>query len=96
MAQSAARLKEAAKLGFNRAIVPEAARSEMAEPSLKVTDVTVLRASSRTLPHAVKHPARQNCWTRRVTAPSAPRYIRRIKTGSGGPPRHPAASAEMG
>ncbi len=42
VAQSAARLKEAAKLGFNRAIVPEAARSEMAEPSLKVTDVNSL------------------------------------------------------
>jgi DNA repair protein RadA/Sms len=39
VAQSAARLKEAAKLGFNRAIVPDAARSELAEPSLKVTDV---------------------------------------------------------
>jgi DNA repair protein RadA/Sms len=42
VAQSAARLKEAAKLGFNRAIVPEAVRSEMAEPSLKVTDVSSL------------------------------------------------------
>ena len=42
VAQSAARLKEAAKLGFNRAIVPETARSEMAEPSLKVTDVNSL------------------------------------------------------
>jgi DNA repair protein RadA/Sms len=42
VAQSAARLKEAAKLGFNRAIVPEAARNEMAEPSLKVTDVSSL------------------------------------------------------
>jgi len=39
VAQSAARLKEAAKLGFNRAIVPDTARSELAEPSLKVTDV---------------------------------------------------------
>jgi DNA repair protein RadA/Sms len=42
VAQSAARLKEATKLGFNRAIVPEAVRSEMAEPSLKVTDVSSL------------------------------------------------------
>jgi DNA repair protein RadA/Sms len=39
VAQSAARLKEAAKLGFNRAIVPDAARCELAESSLKVTDV---------------------------------------------------------
>jgi DNA repair protein RadA/Sms len=42
VAQSAARLKEAAKLGFNRAIVPDAARSEAAEPSLKVTDIDSL------------------------------------------------------
>jgi len=42
VAQSAARLKEAAKLGFNRAIVPEAARSEVPEPSLKVNDVDCL------------------------------------------------------
>ena len=43
VAQSAAGLKEAAKLGFNRAIgSPEAARSEMAEPSIKVTDVNSL------------------------------------------------------
>jgi DNA repair protein RadA/Sms len=42
VAQSAARLKEAAKLGFTRAIVPDAARSEAAEPSLKVTDIDSL------------------------------------------------------
>jgi DNA repair protein RadA/Sms len=42
VAQSAARLKEASKLGFNRAIVPEAARAETAEPNLKVTDVNSL------------------------------------------------------
>src|SRR4249920_1628267 len=42
VAQSAARIKEAAKLGFNRAIVPDTARSELAEPSLKVTDVNSL------------------------------------------------------
>src|SRR5215467_9760825 len=39
VAQAAARLKEAAKLGFARAVVPEAGRSETAEPGLKVTDV---------------------------------------------------------
>jgi DNA repair protein RadA/Sms len=39
VAQSTVRLKEAAKLGFNRAIVPEAVCSDVAEPSLKVTDV---------------------------------------------------------
>ncbi|HZP69001.1 MAG TPA: DNA repair protein RadA [Pseudolabrys sp.] len=42
VAQSAARLKEAAKLGFARAVVPEAARTETAEPGLKVTDIAGL------------------------------------------------------
>jgi DNA repair protein RadA/Sms len=38
VAQSAARLKEAAKLGFARAVVPEAARAD-GDGGLKVTDV---------------------------------------------------------
>ena len=42
VAQSAARIKEAAKLGFTRAIVPEASRGEAADPSLKISDVTNL------------------------------------------------------
>jgi DNA repair protein RadA/Sms len=42
VAQSAARLKEAAKLGFTRAIVPEAARAEAGEGELKITDVASL------------------------------------------------------
>jgi DNA repair protein RadA/Sms len=42
VAQAPARLKEAAKLGFGRAIVPEAARAEAGEPGLKITDVTSL------------------------------------------------------
>jgi DNA repair protein RadA/Sms len=42
VAQGAARLKEAAKLGFNRAIAPEAARGEGAEPGLKVIDIASL------------------------------------------------------
>jgi DNA repair protein RadA/Sms len=42
VAQSAARIKEAAKLGFNRAVVPEAARGETADPSLTIADVTNL------------------------------------------------------
>ncbi len=42
VAQGPARLKEAAKLGFTRAIVPEAARTEAGEPGLKVTDVASL------------------------------------------------------
>src|SRR4249919_3724486 len=42
VAQAAARLKEAAKLGFNRAIVPESARGETTEPGLKAIDVASL------------------------------------------------------
>jgi DNA repair protein RadA/Sms len=42
VAQGPARLKEAAKLGFTRAVVPEAARAEAGEPDLKVTDVASL------------------------------------------------------
>jgi DNA repair protein RadA/Sms len=42
VAQSAARLKEAAKLGFRSAVMPETARAEAAEPGLKVTDVASL------------------------------------------------------
>jgi DNA repair protein RadA/Sms len=42
VAQGPARLKEAAKLGFARAVVPEAARAEAGEPGLKVTDVASL------------------------------------------------------
>jgi DNA repair protein RadA/Sms len=42
VAQGPARLKEAAKLGFTRAVVPEAAHVEAGEPGLKVTDVASL------------------------------------------------------
>jgi DNA repair protein RadA/Sms len=42
VAQGAARLKEAAKLGFNRAIVPEGARPETFEPNIEVSDVANL------------------------------------------------------
>ena len=43
VAQGAARLKEAAKLGFSRAIVPEAGRGETVEPaSLKVQEIASL------------------------------------------------------
>jgi DNA repair protein RadA/Sms len=42
VAQGPARLKEAAKLGFTRAVVPEAARTEAGEHGLKVTDVASL------------------------------------------------------
>ena len=39
VAQAAARLKEAAKLGFTRAVVPEAAKSETGEPGLETNTV---------------------------------------------------------
>ncbi len=39
VAQSPARLKEATKLGFKRAVVPEAARADASEPGLKVRDI---------------------------------------------------------
>jgi len=42
VAQNTARLKEAAKLRFNRAIVPEAARAEATEHGLKAVDVATL------------------------------------------------------
>ena len=42
VAQGPARLKEAAKLGFTRAVVPEAARADAGEPGLTVTDVASL------------------------------------------------------
>jgi DNA repair protein RadA/Sms len=42
VAQGPARLKEAAKLGFTRAVIPEAARAETGEPGLKITDVASL------------------------------------------------------
>jgi DNA repair protein RadA/Sms len=39
VAQSPARLKEAAKLGFARAVMPEAARTDTGDPGLRVNDV---------------------------------------------------------
>jgi DNA repair protein RadA/Sms len=39
VAQAAARLKEAAKLGFTRAIVPDAAKAETVDPALKASFV---------------------------------------------------------
>src|SRR5476649_1572188 len=42
VAQAAARLKEAAKLGFTRAVVPEAAKSESGEAGLRISNVVNL------------------------------------------------------
>jgi DNA repair protein RadA/Sms len=42
VAQSAARLKEAAKLGFTRAVVPEAARGEGSDAGLSLTAIGTL------------------------------------------------------
>jgi DNA repair protein RadA/Sms len=40
--QTAARLKEAAKLGFVRATLPEAARAEAGEPGVRLTAISTL------------------------------------------------------
>ena len=42
VAQAPARLKEAAKLGFTRAVVPEAARAETGDGGLRITEVASL------------------------------------------------------
>ncbi len=42
VAQAPARLKEAAKLGFTRAVVPEAARGEACEPGLRLNEASSL------------------------------------------------------
>ncbi|MFZ0846241.1 MAG: DNA repair protein RadA [Pseudolabrys sp.] len=42
VAHAASRLKEAAKLGFTRAVIPEAAKSEAGDPSLKASTVSNL------------------------------------------------------
>ena len=44
VAQTPARLKEAAKLGFARAVMPEAARGEAGEHGLKVAEIAKLEA----------------------------------------------------
>jgi hypothetical protein len=95
VAQSATRLKEAANSDSIAPLFPDTARSELAEPSLKVTDVGSWRASSQTLLLVVNAPARQNWWTRRVTAPGAPLYTAR-QNRLRRTLRHPVASAEMG
>jgi DNA repair protein RadA/Sms len=42
VAHAATRLKEAAKLGFTRAVVPEAVKSEAGDPGLKASTVSGL------------------------------------------------------
>jgi DNA repair protein RadA/Sms len=42
VAQTAARLKEAQKLGFKRAVVPDTARADVGDPDLAVTATTSL------------------------------------------------------
>jgi DNA repair protein RadA/Sms len=42
VAQTPARLKEAAKLGFTRAVAPETTRGETGEPGLKLAEVAGL------------------------------------------------------
>ena len=44
VAHAALRLKEAAKLGFARAVMPESSRADGAEPGLNTSDVANLAA----------------------------------------------------
>ena len=77
VAQGPARLKEAAKLGFTRAVVPEAARARGRRR--RPQDQPRSRAWptwSPTSPRAAAATCRQKPWTRRVTAPVRPRYTR--------------------
>ena len=67
VAQAAARLKEAAKLGFTRAVVPEAAKSEAGDPGLKTA--TVANLTNLVADIAARgNRGTQKPWTRRVTA----------------------------
>jgi len=81
VAYGAARLKEAAKLGFNRAIVPDAGRAEAIEPGLRVIDV----ASLANLVADIAAQSKATMASKVVDKPgdgtATPRYIRRVKTG---------------
>jgi DNA repair protein RadA/Sms len=44
VAQTAARLKEAQKLGFGRAVIPEGAQGDSADSGLALTQVSTLQA----------------------------------------------------
>jgi DNA repair protein RadA/Sms len=57
VAQSAGRLKEAAKLGFVRAVVPESARAEAGEPGLSITDVATLAQLAAAIAACGRRPA---------------------------------------
>ena len=97
VAQAPARLKEAAKLGFTRAVVPEAARAETAEPGLKVTDVASL--ANLVADIAARGKPRQrplNPVDKTGDGPVTPRYIRGAhRTAASGHSRRVAARAEM-
>jgi len=73
VAHGAARLKEAAKLGFSRAVAPEAIRCDRTDSGLKIIDV----ASLANLVADIRRRRQgahgcQNSWTRLVTAPRRP------------------------
>ena len=95
VAQSAARLKEAAKLGFNRAIVPEAARAETAEPALRSLTSQISPVWSRISPRAARPAWLPGLLDKTGDGTVRPRYIRPVKTGLCLVKRS-TASAEMG
>jgi len=64
--------------------------------ALRLRTSAVLQVSSRTLRLVVKRPASSKLVDKTGDGAAAPRYIRRVKTGSGDRFGHPAASAEMG
>jgi DNA repair protein RadA/Sms len=81
VAQSASRLKEAAKLGFSRAVVPEAARAESVEPDLIVTDVANLANLVADIAARGKAGMTAKLVDKTGDGTVAPRYIQRVKTG---------------
>ena len=92
VAQAPARLKEAAKLGFTRAIVPEAARGEAGDAGLKITEVGKPRQSGR------RHRRHAASASASATKPVdktgdgtvTPRYIRARQNRLARPSRRPA------
>jgi DNA repair protein RadA/Sms len=81
VAQSASRLKEAAKLGFRRAVVPEAVRAETVESDLIVTDVANLANLVADIAARGKAGMLPKLVDKTGDGTLVPRYIRRVKTG---------------
>ena len=98
VAQAPARLKEAAKLGFTRAVVPEAARARgrRARPQGHRCRQASPAWSPTSPPAASRGHGRQNPWTRRVTAPRRPAIHGARRNRLPRPLKRPARRAETG